>query len=61
MVDDPTKTAADRRRINIHQDHEVRYWTEKFGVSASELKRAVMKVGVVVDDVARTLGKPMPR
>ena len=57
MSDDPTKHAADRKRIDVSQEHECRYWTEKFGVSADELRRATAKVGPMVDDVARELGK----
>ena len=57
MSDDLSKKGADRKRINTSEDHEVRYWSEKFGVSADELKRAVQKVGPMADDVARQLGK----
>ena len=57
MSDDKSKVAADRKRINVNEDYELRYWTEKFGVSADELKRAVERVGPMADDVARALGK----
>jgi hypothetical protein len=58
MPDDPKKTGpADDKRINIHQDHEVRYWTNKFGCSGQELIDCVNRVGVMVDDVRRCLGK----
>jgi hypothetical protein len=58
MSDDRAKKgSADRKRINTSEDYEVRYWSEKFGVSADELKRAVQKVGPMADDVARQLGK----
>jgi hypothetical protein len=33
MSDDKSKTVADRKRINVHEDHELRYWSKKFGVS----------------------------
>ena len=34
MADDRTMTGkADRIRINLNEDYEVRYWTEKWGVS----------------------------
>ena len=39
--------------MNIHEDHEVRYWTEKWGVTKRQLTDAVKKVGVSVDAVAR--------
>jgi uncharacterized protein DUF3606 len=57
MSDYKSKTVADRKRINIHEDHELRYWSNRLGVSRDELKRAVSKVGVMADDVARALGK----
>jgi len=30
---------------NTNEDYEVRYWSEKFGVSPEQLKAAVRKVG----------------
>ena len=57
MSDDKSKVAADRKRINVNEDYGLRYWTEKFGVSADELKRAVERVGPMAEDVARALGK----
>jgi hypothetical protein len=58
MADDKAlKGGADRKRIDVNEDYECRYWSEKFGVSADELKRAVQKVGPMADDVARALGK----
>lgn len=35
----------DNSRIAMGEDYEVRYWTEKFGVSQDELQRAVDAVG----------------
>ena len=57
MSDDKSKVAADRKRINVNEDYECRDWSEKVGVSADELKRAVERVGPMADDVARALGK----
>lgn len=46
MADDLKSTGGrDRKRINVHQDHELRDWSDKFGVSKDELKRAVADVG----------------
>jgi hypothetical protein len=46
MADDPSKKGPqDRSRINTSEGHEVRYWSQKFGVSPEELKAAVRKVG----------------
>jgi hypothetical protein len=58
MADDTSKRgAADRSRINTSEDYELRYWTEKWNVSAEALRAAVAKVGPMVTDVARQLGK----
>ena len=46
MSDDLSKRGgSDRARININQEHEVRHWAEKFGVSAEELRNAIHAVG----------------
>jgi hypothetical protein len=58
MADDRTITGeADRLRINMNEDYEVRYWTQKWNVSPEELAAAVRAAGVMVKDVARKLGK----
>ena len=57
MTDDKTKTSADRKRISMLEDYEVRYWTKKFGVTKEQLIEAVRKVGLIAEDVARELGK----
>lgn len=49
--------AQDRARVNVNEDHEVRYWTEKFGVSEEDLIQAVSVVGVSADEVERYLKK----
>jgi hypothetical protein len=49
--------AADRSRINIHETHELRYWTQALGVTEEQLRAAVAKVGVMAADVRRHLGK----
>lgn len=57
MPDDPALTRPlDARRVNVHQNHEVRYWSEKFGVSAETLRAAVEQVGPMVEDVADYIG-----
>ena len=46
MSDDLTdRGAQDRARVSIGEDHEVAYWTEKFGVSREKLTEAVDAVG----------------
>lgn len=36
----------DRARINVNEDHELDYWTAKFGVTRDTLREAVAQVGV---------------
>jgi hypothetical protein len=58
MADDRTKVGPrDGQRVNVHEDYELRYWSEKWGVSAEQLRAAVEKVGPIARDVARQLGK----
>jgi len=58
MADDlKNRGAQDRRRVNIHEDYEVRYWTEKWGISKEQLAQAVKRAGVSAEAVARQLGK----
>jgi hypothetical protein len=57
VADNPTLARPqDSHRVNVNQEHEVRYWTEKLGVSAERLREAVQQVGPMVDDVANFLG-----
>jgi len=56
MADDLTRRGGqDRARINIQQDHEVRDWAARFGVTKEQLKAAVQAVGDRADDVERHL------
>ena len=43
-------------RIDIHADHELRYWSERFGVPKDEIEAAVKRVGPRVEDVAEEVG-----
>ncbi len=45
----------DRSRINVNEDYELQYWSEKYGVSKEELRQAVEKVGVSASDVEEYL------
>jgi hypothetical protein len=56
MSENKSRTAADRKRINVHEDYELRFWSKKFGVSRDELRRTASKVGNFADDIARELG-----
>ena len=56
MADDSSiRGQQDRARINLSQEHEVRYWSEKFGCSADELRRIVEEVGPMAEAVERRM------
>jgi hypothetical protein len=57
---DSARGQQDRLRININQEHEVRYWTEHLGISEDELRRAVESVGPMAEDVRRRLLRKVP-
>jgi hypothetical protein len=58
MADDLKQTGRqDDERINPDQDHELAYWSEKFGVSRDELRKAVQAAGPMVKDVQRHLNR----
>ena len=57
MVDNKTKQAADRRRIDVDEPYELGYWSRKFGVSVQRLSETIQMVGPMVDDVERELVK----
>jgi hypothetical protein len=58
-VADDLKQAGkpDDARINVEQEHELNYWSEKFGVSREELRKAVQAAGPMVKDVRQRLNK----
>ena len=56
MADDKNITGPqDSTRINVNEDYELRYWTEKFGVSEERLRAAVSRVGTGAEAVAKAL------
>jgi hypothetical protein len=58
MADDPNKAGKpDRDRINVHEEYELCDWSQSLGVTPEELKKAVEKVGPMVADVKKELGK----
>lgn len=58
MADDKSNRGpADAKRININQPHEVKYWAERFGVTAEQLKEGVQAAGTMAADVQRYLSK----
>jgi hypothetical protein len=58
MADDLTdRGPRDRTRVDVNQDWELRYWTRKFGCTATELRDAVRAVGNVAHSVEAYLKK----
>jgi hypothetical protein len=58
MSDDLSKrNGGDRKRIALGEEHEVRYWTQKLGVTREQLEQAVKQVGNSADAVEEHLGK----
>jgi 16S rRNA U516 pseudouridylate synthase RsuA-like enzyme len=58
MADDLNKRGAqDRSRINLSEDHEVRYWTTALGVPVDELRRLVAEVGDSAEAIRDALVK----
>jgi hypothetical protein len=56
MADDSNEIGRqDDQRINVDQDHELSYWSEKLGVSRDRLREAAAKAGPVVRNVQREL------
>jgi len=49
----------DAIRINLHEDWEMRYWSDRWGVPRREIVNTVKRVGLQVKDVARALGKEL--
>lgn len=47
----------DASRINVHEDYEVQYWTEKFECTREELENAVRRVGVSAEAVEQEINK----
>lgn len=69
LSDRPDAKAGDRtrmelvdaapKRVNVSEEDDIRFWTEKFGVSEDELKEAVRNAGFFPSDVANYLGKDL--
>lgn len=56
MSDDTTKRGPqDRVRINMNEAYEVRYWTQRLGISEERLATAVNEVGSSVAMVEKYL------
>jgi hypothetical protein len=56
MADDKSKAGkADRDRINVDEDYELRDWSKRLGVTPEQLTAAVAVVGPMAEDVRRYL------
>ena len=56
MSDNKTKTAPqDAQRVNVNEDYEVAYWSQRLATTPEKLKAAVKRVGVMVEDVEKEL------
>lgn len=58
MSDDKKNVGRpDRDRINVNEDHELRYWTQALGVDEAQLRAAVKAVGPTASAVREHLKK----
>jgi hypothetical protein len=56
MADNKTKTAPqDSRKVNLSENYEVQYWTNRFGCTPTELETAVKEAGPMAKDVEKQL------
>lgn len=46
---------ADRARININEDYELRDWSKRLGISPDELREAVKVAGTSAEAVGKHL------
>jgi len=61
MSDDLNNRGAHgRARINLTEEHEVRYWTDALSVSEEELRRVVGEVGSQAEVVRAALAEKRP-
>jgi hypothetical protein len=57
MADDLTQRGPqDAARINVNEHHELRYWTQTFGVTEAKLRSAVAAAGTSTEAVRKYLG-----
>jgi hypothetical protein len=56
MADDKSNSgAADRARINVNEDYELRDWSQRLGVTPEKLREAVKAVGTSAEAVREHL------
>ena len=62
MADDVTNRGPrDRNRVDVNEDWELRYWSKKFGCTATELRDAVKAVGTTMADKVEAYLKQQKR
>jgi len=62
MADDLTNRGPrDRNRVDVNEDWELRYWSKKFGCTATELRDAVKSVGTTMADKVEAYLKQQKR
>lgn len=49
--------SPDRDRINVNEDYELQYWSNKFNVNVDQIRDAVKSVGTMSKDVEAYLKK----
>ena len=49
----------DRSRVDVNEDWELKYWSERFGVDKSDLEHAVESVGPMVSDIEAYFNKTL--
>jgi len=49
------KGPPDSRRVNIHEEHELKYWSKEFKVSKEKIIEAVTAVGTSAEAVKKYL------
>lgn len=54
------RVAPDRGKINMDEDHEVKYWIKHLDVTRDELRQTVEKVGNSATAVLKEPGKRRP-
>lgn len=47
----------DSSRVNVNEDYELRYWSQKFGKTPEQLKEAINTVGPMAKNVEAYLTK----
>ncbi len=56
MADDlKNRGEPDRSRINVDEEHEMRYWTRELGVDEATLREAVKQFGTGADKVREAI------